>query len=144
VREEGAFALYRGLGVSLVACLPYEGIKFGAFDWLKRSKAVEDVRKRYGVTASLLGSGSVAGMTAVVLTFPNDTVRRRMQLQGMDGAPRRYTHAIDCYRRVVREEGGRALYRGITATMLRAVPNTAIQFVVFESIRDYLDEGLAQ
>jgi hypothetical protein len=139
VQEEGIFALYRGLGISLAACLPYEGLKFGAFDWLKKSDAARGVGERYGPAVSLLGSGSLAGMVAVVLTFPNDTVRRRMQLDGMNGAPIRYAHAIDCYRRVIREEGGRALYRGMTATILRAVPNTAIQFGVFESVRDYLD-----
>jgi hypothetical protein len=36
VRREGIWALYRGMGPTLMGALPYEGIKFGCYDVLKQ------------------------------------------------------------------------------------------------------------
>ena len=35
-QEEGFFALYRGISPTLLGAIPYEGIKFGAYDTLKQ------------------------------------------------------------------------------------------------------------
>jgi len=154
VREEGFRALYRGFGVTLVSCIPYEGIRFGCYDLFTRS--LSQFLKYTSLPSpltfplsslsssssssqpSVLGKalcGSLAGTTAVLLTFPNDTIRRRMQLQGADCTPVRARHFVHCYSLVIREEGVRALYRGMAATLLRSVPNTAIQFTVYDFLR---------
>jgi len=156
VREEGFRALYRGFGVTLFSCIPYEGIRFGCYDlytrWLSQFlklstfSAPLSYPMAYLSTPSSTSSsqpsvfgkalcGSLAGTTAVLLTFPNDTIRRRMQLQGSDSSPVRARHFVHCYSLVIREEGARALYRGMAATLLRSVPNTAIQFTVYDFLR---------
>lgn len=155
VREEGFRALYRGFGVTLFSCLPYEGIRFGCYDFYVRSLSE---LARYSALPSPLPClplhwfsdasspsslnmagkalcGSLAGTSAVLLTFPNDTIRRRMQLQGSDAHPVRSRHFLHCYSLILREEGVRALYRGMNATLLRSVPNTAIQFTAFDFLR---------
>ena len=59
-------------------------------------------------------------------------------MQGLGGAALRYRGYLDCVRKVVRQEGWHALYRGLTITMLRGVPNTGIQFGVYELCKDAL------
>lgn len=154
VREEGFRALYRGFGVTLVSCLPYEGIRFGCYDLYVRSLSkmirfsalptpfptlpwhlLADPSSSSPNMAGKALCGSLAGTSAVLLTFPNDTIRRRMQLQGSDSHPVRARHFLHCYSLILREEGVRALYRGMTATLLRSVPNTAIQFTAFDFMR---------
>ena len=36
VKAGGPIGLYAGVGMTLIGSLPFEGIKFGVYDWLKR------------------------------------------------------------------------------------------------------------
>eukprot|EP00429_Kryptoperidinium_foliaceum_P024991 CAMPEP_0176147430 /NCGR_PEP_ID=MMETSP0120_2-20121206/75156_1 /TAXON_ID=160619 /ORGANISM="Kryptoperidinium foliaceum, Strain CCMP 1326" /LENGTH=60 /DNA_ID=CAMNT_0017484045 /DNA_START=78 /DNA_END=256 /DNA_ORIENTATION=- len=60
--------------------MPYEGIKFGTVGILERlfpSDEVSPTRKMI--------FGGTGGVMAGLLTYPNDTVRRLLQLQGSRG-----------------------------------------------------------
>lgn len=135
-RQEGVWALYRGIGLTLGGAFPYEGIKFGIYDWLRSAVARREREIASGSSATntspLLKAycGAAAAMVANLFMYPNDTLRRRMQLQGADGKPPRSTAqvAID----LLRKEGPLAFYRGVGATLLRAVPSTGIQFGAYE------------
>jgi len=141
VTEEGFFALYRGMVPTLLGCFPYEGIKFGVYDFL-RSRIPENATNSVSTSFSLFG-GAVAGTAAGVMMFPNDTVRRRLQIQGArqtanHSASETYSGALDCYMKIFKQEGIRSFYRGISATLIRVVPNAAIQFGTFELMKSYL------
>ncbi len=81
-------------------------------------------------------AGAVAAVAAHCVTYPNDTVRRRMQLQGAGGAQVVYASALECLRGTVRTGGVGALYAGMTVTVARSMPNAAIQFGVYEACKD--------
>ena len=58
-----------------------------------------------------------------VARYPLDVVKTRIQLQhgkAVDGQG--YTGVIDCFRKIVRNEGASRLYRGMTAPILMEVP----------------------
>jgi solute carrier family 25 phosphate transporter 23/24/25/41 len=76
VREEGFRALYRGMGTSLVGAFPYEGIRFGVYDGLKAHYITDDSPIYMNVAC-----GAASGLAAATVLYPNDTVRRRMQVQ---------------------------------------------------------------
>ena len=101
--------------------------------WLKRSSD-----GHFGGALWNASCGAVAATLAHVVTYPNDTIRRRLQLQGVHGSPIQYQGAVDCLLKVSRQEGWRALYAGLGVTMLRGVPNTGIQFCVYEACKDAL------
>ena len=46
--------------------------------------------------------------------------------------------SIYTYMHVYIQEGVRSLYRGLTATCIRGVPNTGIQFAVYEGLKTLL------
>lgn len=136
-RREGLAALFRGASPTVLGALPYEGLKFGTYDWLKRASA----DPASGAGASSLWRaccGASAAMVAHLLTYPNDVLRRRLQMDGADGARPRYRGYVDCALQVVRSEGWVGLYRGLGVCMVRAVPNTGIQFMVYEGCKDML------
>ena len=108
VRQEGVWALYRGMGPSLFGALPYEGIKFGAYDFLRRNVPEEWFPNR---VMWQLFCGASAGTAAGVVMYPNDTVRRLMQVQTERGSTRRYLYMADCYKKVFRDNGPRRFYR---------------------------------
>ena len=89
-REEGFRALYKGVTPTLLGAMPYEGIKFGTVGILEKTfpKNKED-DKSSNVIRKLLFGGA-GGATAGVMTYPNDTVRRLLQLQGSKGTTEQY------------------------------------------------------
>ena len=88
-REEGVRALYKGITPTLLGAMPYEGIKFGTVGILEKMYPKEKDDKSSNVTRKLMFGGA-AGATAGVLTYPNDTVRRLLQLQGSKGTTESY------------------------------------------------------
>ena len=53
---------------------------------------------------------SLIVLIVVLVTYPVDLLRRRMQLQGAGGAPRLYSGPVDAVRKIVKQEGFRGLY----------------------------------
>lgn len=94
-REEGFRALYKGITPTLLGAMPYEGIKFGTVGVLERifpkKKADTDEGGIFAnnVTRKLVFGGA-GGVSAGILTYPNDTVRRLLQLQGSKGTTEHY------------------------------------------------------
>lgn len=135
-REEGFRALFRGVGPTLVGAIPYEGIKFGSYDLLTQLLP-RDIDPKADFAGKIMCGGG-AGMLATIFTYPNDTVRRRLQMQGSGGTPRIYRNAIHCYVTLAQREGFVAFYRGLTPTLVRAVPNMGVQFATYELFKSWL------
>ena len=135
VQEEGWLAIFRGVSPTVLGALPYEGIKFGVYDQLK-AQLPEEQRRSALCRAAV---GGVAVTLAHILTYPNDTIRRRLQMQGAGGEALLYHGYADCVRKLVAREGWRALYAGLGVTIVRGVPNTSIQFFVYEWCKDMLE-----
>ena len=136
-RQEGVRGLYGGLGPTLAGIIPYAGVSFAAFDVIKEYMPRDEQNKI--ATRYKLLCGAFAGFLSQSVSYPVDTVRRRMQLQGCTGGERMYKNAIDCTAQVFRKEGLFAFYRGLSANLLRAAPNTAIQFAAYEKICHWLN-----
>ncbi|KAJ8712158.1 hypothetical protein PYW07_005000 [Mythimna separata] len=79
-------------------------------------------------------AGAGAGVTAVTLTYPLDTIRARLAFQ-ITGQ-HRYKGIVHAATTMFRTEGGiRALYRGFVPTMCGMVPYAGFSFYCFESLK---------
>ena len=132
IKDEGFVALYKGVTPTILGAMPYEGIKFGTLEQLFPTKS--DQPQSYYVTRKML-MGGIGGVMAGLITYPNDTVRRLLQLQGSRGTETQFTGYWDCVRKTVREHGVVRLYRGLTINTLRMLPNVAIQFGSYELLK---------
>lgn len=136
VREEGASALYKGVTPTIIGALPYEGIKFGTVGLLdslfpSSSSSLSPVVRK-------IIFGGLGGVAAGIITYPNDTVRRLMQLQGSRGTTTSYTGGyIDCVRKTYQTEGLSRFYRGATINIIRMAPNAAVQFGSYEILKQW-------
>ena len=140
-RHEGLPALFRGASPTVLGALPYEGIKFGTYDLLKRaSSGTGHGHGSNGSGGALWKAccGASAATVAHVLTYPNDTLRRRLQMDGVNGARPQYRGYMDCARQLMRQEGMAGIYRGLALCCLRSVPNTGVQFAVYEACKDLI------
>lgn len=139
LRAEGWKGLYRGLTPTMLGAIPYEGVKFGVYDVLKTaSQGTRLAEDRQGRTYLNLMCGAAAGAVASIVLFPNDTVRRIMQIQGglvdTGSAKTAYANMWACYKGTYKQ-GITRFYRGLGANLIRVAPNTAIQFGVYEYVK---------
>lgn len=132
VRDEGFLALYKGVTPTLLGAMPYEGIKFGTVGLLERLFPAEEATP----TLKMLYGGT-GGVMAGLLTYPNDTVRRLLQLQGSRGTTAKYDGYWDCVRQTYRNEGFTRFYRGLTINLIRMAPNAAVQFGSYELLKQW-------
>lgn len=79
----GISGLYAGVMPTLVAMFPYVGVEFMVYETLKRRW--ELLIGGVAGTGALLLLGAIAGAAAQACAHPLDVVRRRMQMQGMQG-----------------------------------------------------------
>ncbi|KAF4119592.1 solute carrier family 25 (mitochondrial aspartate/glutamate transporter), member 12/13 [Geosmithia morbida] len=92
----------------------------------------------HGVLESVynFGLGSVAGAFGAFMVYPIDLVKTRMQNQrGAQPGQRLYKNSIDCFQKVVRNEGFRGLYSGVLPQLVGVAPEKAIKLTVNDLVR---------
>ncbi|GLC41212.1 hypothetical protein PLESTB_001526500 [Pleodorina starrii] len=135
VRREGVGALYKGLGPSVAAIFPEAAITYGLHDALK--KAYTRVLHEEPGVAPSLAAGVVSAFMGQLVSFPLETVSRRLQVAapaaaGGSGAG---GGVVGVVRALLAEGGPAALYRGIGAATLRLVPMACVSFGTYEAVR---------
>merc|ERR1719267_93905 len=76
----GPAGLYAGFGVSLAGIIPYRGFQLGAFDTLVGLNPFKDDSGILGVVTTF-ASAQTAIIAGAGISYPFDTVRRRLQMQ---------------------------------------------------------------
>ncbi|XP_069105093.1 kidney mitochondrial carrier protein 1-like [Argopecten irradians] len=83
--------------------------------------------------------GGLASMTAELGTFPADTTKTRLQVQGqkidVHNRELRYRGMVHGLYRIAREEGPRALYSGIAPALLRQATYGTIKIGIYHSLK---------
>lgn len=89
------------------------------------------------------GAGALAGLVNTLVLSPLDVVKTRLQVQGSATfASNRYHGLVDALRAMLREEGFRSYYRGLSASLWAFVPNWAIYWYSYETFkRAYTPSG---
>ncbi|EJT80249.1 calcium-binding mitochondrial carrier protein Aralar1 [Gaeumannomyces tritici R3-111a-1] len=84
------------------------------------------------------GLGSVAGAFGAFMVYPIDLVKTRMQNQrGVRPGERLYKNSIDCFQKVVRNEGFLGLYSGVLPQLVGVAPEKAIKLTVNDLVRGW-------
>jgi len=138
IKEQGVRGLYRGCAFQAVGMIPFQGTNFLTYNYLqdlynsKYNLENDPSKKLYSSPIC----GSLAGMTAVSLAFPFDTVKRRLQLTGEQGNPH-YKGIFDCLRYTYQTYGIKGFYRGLVPCYMKMVPASALCFATVELCKKY-------
>ncbi|KIH94226.1 solute carrier family 25 (mitochondrial 2-oxodicarboxylate transporter), member 21 [Sporothrix brasiliensis 5110] len=74
-------------------------------------------------------AGAVAGVSEILVMYPLDVVKTRVQLQtGKGTGADSYNGMVDCFRKIIKHEGFSRLYRGISAPIMMEAPKRATKF----------------
>uniref|UniRef100_A0A0W0FHF8 Putative mitochondrial carrier protein RIM2 n=1 Tax=Moniliophthora roreri TaxID=221103 RepID=A0A0W0FHF8_MONRR len=127
MREEGVRGFYKGLSAS------YLGVTEGTIQWVlyERLKKMTDGTQLEWL--GMLGSAGTAKCVASLITYPHEVIRTRLRQPKVDGVMR-YTGLIQTLRLVIKEEGAKALYGGLSAHLMRVVPNAAVMYSIYEGV----------
>lgn len=106
IASDGVAGLYRGFVISCVGIVVYRGFYFGLFDTVMPSLPAT-VRDSF---LANFAAGYVITVIAGVLSYPIDTVRRRMMMTS--GAAVKYNGSIDCGKSIYANEGFKSFFKG--------------------------------
>jgi solute carrier family 25 (adenine nucleotide translocator) protein 4/5/6/31 len=134
---KGFFSLYNGFGVSVVGIVPFRGTYFGVNDTLVGLNPYQKERTARGL-ASKFVCAQTAAISAAYVSYPFDTVRRRLQMQSEKPPEEwKYKGTMNCFTTIVAEEGPTALFKGAGANALRTV-GSALVLVLYGEIQAML------
>lgn len=80
--------------------------------------------------------GGLSGIGATCVVQPLDLVKTRMQISGMGGAAKEYNNTFDAIGKIVKREGTLALYKGLSAAIMRQATYTTTRLGVYTSLND--------
>uniref|UniRef100_A0A9L0RT86 Tricarboxylate transport protein, mitochondrial n=1 Tax=Equus caballus TaxID=9796 RepID=A0A9L0RT86_HORSE len=134
VRSHGVLGLYRGLSSLLYGSIPKAAVRFGTFEFL--SNHMRDAQGRLDSTRGLLCGLGAGVAEAVVVVCPMETIKVKFIHDQTSSNPkyRGFFHGV---REIVREQGLKGTYQGLTATVLKQGSNQAIRFFVMTSLRNW-------
>ncbi|KAK3940741.1 calcium-binding mitochondrial carrier protein [Diplogelasinospora grovesii] len=85
--------------------------------------------------------GSLAGAFGAFMVYPIDLVKTRIQNQrGQNPGQRLYKNSLDCFRKVIRNEGFRGLYSGVLPQLVGVAPEKAIKLTVNDLVRGWFSK----
>jgi len=113
--------------------------------------AAGEAAKKLSMTSNMLysllesahhfGLGSLAGAFGAFMVYPIDLVKTRLQNQrGARPGERLYRNSIDCFQKVVRNEGFRGLYSGVIPQLVGVAPEKAIKLTVNDLVRQHFKD----
>jgi solute carrier family 25 (adenine nucleotide translocator) protein 4/5/6/31 len=130
----GFFSLYNGFGVSVAGIIPYRGVYFGMYDTLLGVNPYKADKGIVGL-ASKFAIAQATAITAGYASYPFDTVRRRLQMQSEKPKEKwLYKGTMDCFTKILKEEGMNAMFKGAGANALRTV-GSALVLVLYGEIK---------
>jgi hypothetical protein len=92
-------------------------------------------------TVSRMLASALGAALSETVTLPTDVAKVRLQVQ--QSGPGAYTGFVNCLVRTGSEEGPRALWKGLTPSLLRQVNYTSLSMVLYEPVRN-MYAGLGQ
>ncbi len=106
----------------------------GLFDTLSSLNPYQHSIDAFTRATSKFICAQTSAVGAAYVSYPFDTIRRRLQMQSEQPKEQRiYAGTIDCFSRILREEGPSSFFKGAGANALRTV-GAALVLVLYSEI----------
>lgn len=124
---------YRGFTVTVLGMIPYAGVSFLSWGFLRSVfvRPSQTGRKKATPVADL-AIGAVSGAIAQTASYPFEVTRRRMQVGGIT-RPDRWLRWGETVKAIWHTSGWRGFYVGLSIGYLKIIPMTAVSFAVWQS-----------
>ncbi|OTF71472.1 ADP,ATP carrier protein 1-like protein [Euroglyphus maynei] len=130
-KSDGLMGLYRGFSVSVQGIIIYRAAYFGFFD---TAKGMLPDPKNTPIVISWMIAQAVTTVSGII-SYPFDTVRRRMMMQsGLSASDRMYRNTAHCWVKIARTEGPKAFFKGALSNVFRGTGG-AFVLVLYDEIK---------
>ena len=150
LKSRGPAGLYAGVGVTLLEIVPASAIQFGVYALLRdvvcsesvSSSRTDESSRRESLSPLLNAAcGFGAGSVARVIIHPLDVVKKRFQVAGLARSLRygervaaaEFSSFASAVGTILRKEGVRGFYKGLTPGLIKSAPASAITFAAYEA-----------
>ena len=131
-RNYGIRGVYQGLGATFARNIPGNAAFFGMYETAKR-QAPASMRETWGGNAVvILYSGALAGLACWTVSYPQDLIKTRMQIDTSERSTRKFPNMLAAAKTMYARGGHAALWRGYVPCALRGTCN-AFAFLAYES-----------
>ena len=136
LKYEGPRALYQGFGIVALSTVPAHALYFYGYEHSKRvlKQRVPSEHEHW----IWLISGFYADVLGSVIWTPMDVIKQRMQL--LQQQQQSTTKSWGMLKRIVKEEGGRGLFRGYAIGLMTFGPYVSLYFYFYESWKRYFSQ----
>ncbi|XP_056097132.1 solute carrier family 25 member 36-A [Rhinichthys klamathensis goyatoka] len=127
----GMSASYAGISETVIHFVIYESIKRKLIE-SKANSNMDDEDESVKDASDFVGmmlAAATSKTCATSIAYPHEVIRTRLREEGS-----KYRSFFQTLNMVVREEGYKALYRGLTTHLVRQIPNTAIMMCTYELV----------
>ncbi|KHJ89864.1 ADP/ATP translocase 1 [Oesophagostomum dentatum] len=131
-KSDGPIGLYRGFFVSVQGIIIYRAAYFGMFDTAKIIFASEGHLNFFVAWAI----AQVVTVGSGILSYPWDTVRRRMMMQS-GRKDILYKNTLDCAKKIIANEGMGAMFKGALSNVFRGTGG-ALVLAIYDEIQKFL------
>lgn len=133
IADNGFMSLYNGIGPSSIGIVVYRGAQFGLQDILKSFNPYQKDFTAVGL-ASKFAVAQVAVSVSGIVSYPFDTLQRRLQIEASKPAEQQmYKGMGDCFAKILKAEGPGGFFKGALANVLRGT-GAAIVLVMYDEI----------
>jgi len=146
VKEEGFGALYKGIVPTMLRQGCNQAANFTAYGWAKK-KLLDMQSQKDGFPKGELAPwqhlllGGLSGGVGPSINNPLDVVKTRLQRQVvLPGHIPKYTGLLQACSVIAKEEGVKALWKGLTPRLMRIMPGQAITFMTYEAVSKQLNK----
>ena len=145
-QTDGFRGFYKGFGIALASVTLYRIVYLGGYDFLRAEMSECSVGgNAHGPSATKeapvvqrFAAAQLVSMVASIAHYPLDSIRRRLMMEaGKSNNERLYLNAMDCFRKILREEGCRGFYRGLGVNLVRSV-GAALVLVSYDEFKRVL------
>ncbi|GMH33585.1 hypothetical protein BSKO_01419 [Bryopsis sp. KO-2023] len=139
--SEGPKSVFKGMGYPLGSATLQAAVTFWSFGTAMRFFHGDEYnfRDAHESYSSILMSGAFAGFAQSFVIAPVDVLKIRLQVQKAVPGDASYQGPIKMLANVIKNEGPRGLFRGLTVTILRDIPAYGAYFYTYHRMKDYLD-----
>ena len=141
-KTDGLKGFYRGLTATYVG-VTETVIHFVIYEHIKSEVTRHNFKVRGTNEKNIVDflqfmmAAATSKCIASVAAYPHEVIRTRLIQKEVDGK-RRYYSFFQAFRKIFHEEGRVGLYGGLGTHLLRQVPNTAIMFLTYEAVVNFL------
>ncbi|KAK3700985.1 hypothetical protein LTR37_015691 [Vermiconidia calcicola] len=133
IAKEGPRGFFAGFGVTAVRDAPYAGLYVLIYEQSKARlgdlTAGNTMSTGSGSVSINFVSGVMAAIAATTLTNPFDAIKTRLQI-----APAKYRNMVQASKLMLRDEGIRSMFSGLSLRIGRKAISSALTWTVYEEV----------